>query len=231
MKHRVQRSRIRVFLCLALLCNILVLSSACKKPELPPGTEAAKVPLVVRGTGADLYSVFDDEQKVKVDFTRTNNELAVSPGVYTLLMNESRLQVTVREGIREEVQAGSLIVNGSGIDLYELYDGNGREKMDFRYTGKGVEVFPGTYQVFLHGVGRKVTAKAGSREVLETGTLAVGGTGKELYYVYDEEENKKLVFRSVGKEIEMFSGTYIVVVQDKKYTGTVKAKEKTVIVP
>ncbi len=229
MKHRGRSSCIRALMCIALLCNIFFLLSACKKPEPPPGTEAAKVTLVVKGTGQDLYSVYDEEQKVKVDFTRTNNELAVSPRVYTLLLNGSRMKVTLREGSSKEVQAGSLLVKGSGIDLYEIFDGNGREKMDFRHTGKEIEIFPGTYQVFLHGVGRTVTVKAGSQETIGTGTLAVAGAGQELYSVYDENEKKKLDFRGVGREIELFPGTYVVLVQDKKYTGTVKAEEKTVI--
>jgi hypothetical protein len=71
--------------------------------------------------------------------------------------------------------------------------------------------------------------KEGSHETLETGTLVVMGTGQELYSVYDEKENKKLDFRSVGREIELLPDTYVVIVQDKKYTGTVKAEEKTVI--
>ena len=210
---------------------IFPLCPACKQTEeaktIPKTGE--KVPLMVQGIGQDMYYVYDKTGNKKIDFKKTNSAIGLSPGIYTLILNGAGKHVTVEKGKVPVVETGLLSVNGAGEDLFYVFDSTGKKKYDFRKTNGKIEMFPGTYMVFLNNVGRTVTVKAGKETVLATGILSVEGPEKKLYYVYDSTGKKQLDFRMTEREIELFPDDYLIMLNQNKATGEVRADEKTTV--
>ena len=221
----------RIFSIFCSLVLILIICIGCKsKDERKPVSEPGKkIPLMVQGIGQDMYYVYDETGNKKIDFKKTNSAIGLTPGTYTIILNGVSKHVTIQKGEVPVVETGILSVIGSGQDLFYVFDSSGKKKYGFRKTNGKIEMFPGSYMIFLNNVGRAVTVQAGEEAVLDTGILTVKGPEKELYYVYDSTGRKRLDFRMTGREIELFPDDYIIMIDQNKATGEVRANEKTTV--
>ena len=175
--------------------------------------------------------MFDEAGQKKLGFTHTGNALEVPPGSYTVVLNNTRKKATVAEDQETVLSAGTLVVAGSGKDLYEVYDETGSHKLNFKYTNREMEFFDGAYVLRLNNSTSNASVHAGDKTIVEAGTVIVPGDGQDLYEVYDEPGTNKLSFTATGKALELFPGTYTVVCKQKKHTVVVKAKQETAVTP
>jgi len=199
-------------------------STAAETAE-PDGEKGS---VLVSGLGVDLFEVFAADGETKVGFTRTNQPLEVPAGSYVVVLNGSRGTASVSSGERTFVSSGAVFVGGTGVNLYEIYGGDG-EKLQFKSTGQMTELLPGTYEVALHGIRQSVEVEAGGQTELATGRLTVAGDGGKLYEVYDSEGTRKLDFTSTGREIELFPGAYLVRSAAGQQQATVVAGQLTTV--
>lgn len=219
---------------LSIFCSLMLFLFICpgckpKEETKPVSKPGKKVPLMVQGIGQDMYYVYDETGNKKIDFKKTNSAIGLAPGTYTVILNGVSKHVTIQKGEVPVVETGILSVSGSGQDLFYVFDSAGQKKYDFRKTNGKIEMFPGSYMVFLNNVGRAVTVQTAEEAVLDTGILTVKGPEKHLYYVYDSTGKKRLDFRMTGREIELFPDDYIIMIDQEKTTGEVRANEKTTV--
>jgi len=59
--------------------------------------------------------------------------------------------------------------------------------------------------------------------------IGVGGTGEDLYYVFDESGENKLAFTGTNKKIEIFEGSYVLTLNGSTATASVRPGEETVV--
>jgi hypothetical protein len=123
----------------------------------------------------------------------------------------------------------SVVVSGTGHDLYYVFDAKGEQKINFTGTNKEIALPPGTYTVSLHNIRKTVDAAAGQKVVLKSGTLVVTGIGQDLYSVYDSTGEEKLDFKKTNSEIELFPGTYVVSLCGTQQTVKVQAGTKEIV--
>jgi hypothetical protein len=123
----------------------------------------------------------------------------------------------------------SVVVLGTGQDLYYVFDAKGEQKIDFTGTNKEIVLPPGTYTVSLHNIRQTVDAVAGQKVALESGTLVVTGIGQDLYSVYDSTGKEKLDFKKTNREIELFPGTYQVSLNNIQQIVGVQAGSKEIV--
>jgi outer membrane protein assembly factor BamB len=129
----------------------------------------------------------------------------------------------------ESANPASVVVAGTGNDLYYVFDATGEQKIDFTSTNEEIQLPPGTYTVSLQGIRQTVEAAAGQKVVLESGTLVLTGIGQDLYSVYDATGKEKLNFKTINGEIELFPGTYIVSLNGVRQTVKVQAGSKEIV--
>jgi len=186
--------------------------------------------LLVAGQGHALYYVFHAESGEKVDFTRTGSEMPLPAGKYKVTLQGVEKEVLIHRDEQYKLACGTLLVNGIGKDLYEVYDKDGQVKLNFTSTGQALEFFPGSYIVQLHGISQNVTVFSGDTSVTNTGRLLVSGNASDLYYVFDQNGQDKLDFTRVDNEMELLPGSYVVKVQERHMTAEVKPDEITELV-
>jgi hypothetical protein len=161
-------------------------------PADPVTTKIESAGLVVAGTGASRYTVYDDAGK-KVQ------------GV--------RKPVTVREGQRASLTSGTLVVAGAGASTCAVYDAAGKKVLGAGMTKTVFELFPGNYIVELQSVRKPVTVREGQQASLAAGTLVVAGTGASTCAVYDAAGKKVLSAGMTKTVFELFPGNYVVELQ------------------
>jgi hypothetical protein len=207
-------------------------AQAGKTASTAPTDQArAQASIVVSGEGLDLYHVMDKSGKKSLGFTRTGKGLSMPAGSYVVVINNTRKAVTLSPGQPTELACGSIMVTGTGKDLFEVYDEAGTNKLGFKRTGGEMELFAGPYMVKLNNSSRRVAVKPGEKTVLEAGSLVVPGDGKALYEVYDEAGKNKLGFTGTGKPMELLPGAYTVICNQKKRPVVVEAKQQISVEP
>jgi hypothetical protein len=119
--------------------------------------------LMVSGTGKQGYEVYDDIGKKRLSYERpTNSVTEILPGTYTVNLNASRQHVTVTPGQQAVVQAGSLVVSGTGN--YEVFDDSGKKRLTYERPANSVtELLPGTYVVKVGQQSFRAVVRAGQR--------------------------------------------------------------------
>jgi len=185
----------------------------------------------VSGTGTDDFYVYDTAG-TQLDYTDTNKVIEVFAGTYTVSLNDTRQTATVQGSEKITLEAGRLIVSGSTptSTLYYVYDSEGRQ-LDSTYVNRETELFPSSYIVSLNDTTQTASIQAGEETLLVSGTLSVSSlstSGNTLFYVYDDARNE-LDHAITNKEVELFSGTYTVSLNDTQATATVQPGEKTVV--
>ncbi len=173
------------------------LVEAGQKTVLSAGT------LLVSGTGADRYSVYDREGQL-LGSAPTNSEIELFPGTYIAELGGSRQTVVVEAG--NQLEAGQVQVFGPGSGLYGLYDSH-EQLLDTASLNQWVELFPGTYHLRLNGTGQTVEVEAGQAVSVPAGAIQVSGTGQDIWYVLDEQENR-LAYAHTNQSLPLFGGSY-----------------------
>jgi hypothetical protein len=189
---------------------------------------------MVSGTGKQGYVVFDDIGKKRLTYERpTNSATELPPGTYTVVLNSSRQRVAVTPGQQAVVQAGSLVVSGTGKQGYVVFDDAGKHRLTYdRPTNWVTELFPGTYTVVLNSSRQRVTVTPGQQAVVQAGSLVVSGTGKQGYEVFDDTGKDRLTYeRPMNSVTELLPGTYVVKVGKRSFTALVKAGERVTVGP
>jgi hypothetical protein len=185
--------------------------------------------IVVAGTGQDLYYVFDasDQQQLATAFT--NKPIELFPGNYTVVVNGVRQPVIVDAKRQTIVDAGRVVVAGIGQDLYYVFDAAGGKQLATAFTNRAIELLPGSYTVVLNNVRQKTTVAAKRQTTVDAGRIVVPGTGSDLYYVHDSTGEKQLATAFTNREIELFPGSYVVVLNQIRRPAQVVAKTKVSI--
>ncbi len=129
----------------------------------------------------------------------------------------------------ESNKPGILLVTGSGTDLYEVYQKDGKTRVTFTNTSRAVELPPGNYQVKLGNKSRNVTVVSGEKTEIGTGSILVTGSGKALYAAYEATGQQKLDFTRTNRAIELLSGTYQIELCGTRRVVTVETGRETVV--
>ncbi len=190
--------------------------------------------LVVTGTGLDDYYVADAAgQTALTGHRKTSFVTELLNGSYTVVLNGSRQSVTIAGAQKAEVQAGDLIVSGTGVDDYYVADANGQTALTgHRRTNFATELLPGTYTVVLNGSRQSVTMPGGQKTEVRAGNLLVSGSGADDYYVADANGQTALTgHRRINTATELLAGTYVVRSKDSKLTVQVRAGRTTTAKP
>ncbi len=190
--------------------------------------------LVVAGAGTDNYYVADETgERDLTGYKRTGTTVEMPAGNYVVRLNGTRASVRVRSGRPVEVQAGSLVVSGSGADNYYVADSTGeRDLTGYRRTSAPVELLPGTYVVRLMGTRAGATVKGGARTEVVAGSLVVSGTGADNYYVADSTGDRDLTgYRRTGTPVELLPGPYVVRLGEHRLLVQVRPGEQIATTP
>lgn len=169
-----------------------------KKTVLSAGT------LLVSGSGANRYSVYDEQGQV-LGSAPTNSEIELFPGTYVVELGGSRQTVVVEAG--NQLAAGRLRVFGPGAGRYELYDSD-EQQIATALLNQSVELFPGTYHLRLNGTGQTVEVAADQAVSVPAGAIQVRGTGQDIWYVLDAQENR-LAYAHTNQTLPLFGGSYL----------------------
>ena len=185
----------------------------------------------VAGQGLDLWDLYPVGSDEKVDFTSTGKALKAPIGKYEIQLNGIRRPVTVVVGAEAVVPSAMLEVAGLGRDLCEVWDAEGKRKLNFKFTNKPFELLAGDYQVKLNGVAAVVRIKPPAPTIVKPGSVLVRGDGNAQYAVFDKPGRTKLNFTQVGKPIELLAGEYLVETGGKKLPAVVVAGKQTIVKP
>ncbi len=186
----------------------------------------------VSGTGEDTYEVFDSTGTgTLMASAETNEDIMLSPGDYTVFLNESVQTVTVQAGKKEILTAGVVSVAGIGDDKYYVYDETGTgDYLAYAKLNEEIELFPDIYVLGLNNSRQSVAVEAGEKSVPVPGSVIVSGTGQDLFYVYNDDlSGDSLAYAKTNQDINLFPGDYIASINDTTETATVKAGEKTIL--
>jgi len=217
-------------LAIAAVCVAIYLKladSSARRQEQAPMIQGTGR-FVVEGTGTDLFYVHSLSGD-RVSYTRTNSDIELEPGHYTVLVNASSQEIEVRAGEETRIKLSAVTVKGISQDLFEVYDAEVKKKLQFKHTNKQIELIPGIYAVSMHGSARRIKLFPGEIRVLEAGLLSATGGDCALYDVYDETGTRKLDSRSAGQKVELLPGTYTVVCGDQRWVKEVFAGRLTTV--
>ncbi len=122
--------------------------------------------VIVLGAGLDDYTVSEASSNRYLTYRKTNAPMDVFPGNYVVAVNGSAQSVTVREGQRTSVTAGSVVVEGLGTDDYTVTEASSQKYLTYRQTNRLLEVLAGEYVVGLSGSSQSVSVRAGQKTAL-----------------------------------------------------------------
>jgi len=148
---------------------VVILNGSRRPAVVKPGEETRLETgvLLVKGLGKDLYDVFDKTGQDKLHFTRTNQPTELFEGEYVVKMNNASTPASVRAGEETVVEAGSVLVEGDGKTLYEVYDQDSTHKLNFTATGRVMEMLPGSYTIVCAGKQYPAEVKAGQQTTIK----------------------------------------------------------------
>lgn len=169
--------------------------------------------IIVRAWGNDRYSV--NEGDTELAGKETNEELEFFPGTYTVKLNNTSKTVPIQANVRTELNAGAILVSGTGNSSYYLL--NGEDELGTKKTGETLEVFNGTYTVKLNeDIKENIIIASGIINTsLNSLALVFNGTGNFPYYVFystaaDFDTENALATTTSDKTLDLFTGKYIV---------------------
>ena len=212
----------------------VVLNASRQRVTVTPGQQAVVQAgsLVVSGAGKQGYEVYDDTGKDRLTYERpTNSVTELLPGTYTVVLNASRQRATVTPGQQAVVQAGTLVVSGTGKQGYEVFDDTGKDRLTYeRPTNSVTELLPGTYTVILNASRQHATVTPGQQAVVKAGSLVVSGAGMQGYEVFDETGKDRLTYeRPTNSVTEILPGTYTVALNASRQRVTVTQGQQAVV--
>lgn len=144
-----------------------------------------------------------------------------------MFLNKSVRRVVVQPGKKEILTAGVVSVAGNGDDRFHVYDETGTgDELAYAKLNEEIELLPGQYTLSLNNSRQLVTVDAGEKTVPVPGLLTVSGTGDDYFYVYyDDQSGSDLAHVKTNEEIKLFSGDYIVSLNDTQQTVSIQDGE------
>ena len=171
-------------------------------------TEPEKEQLAcIAGAGGGTYFSADDASQLKDAFAVVKEEI-----VKTI-----------------EAEYGILNVLGTGRDLYDVYDDEGLEKLDYARTNQPIRLAPGIYGIRLQGVFQEVEVRANEETLVGSGRIRVTGLGEALYAIYDTDGNRKIDFTRTNREIELLAGKYLLELNNARQPIKIETGRETLI--
>jgi hypothetical protein len=110
--------------------------------------------------------VFDAAGTKSLKDAHTNGEIELLPGSYQVLLNEISQTVNVRAGQKTVVQAGSVVVSGTGKSKYSVFDAAGTKSLKDAHTNGEIELLPGSYVVKVNDRTFNAQVRAGQRTTI-----------------------------------------------------------------
>ena len=123
---------------------------------------------------------------------------------------------------------GTLVVTGTGDDLYYVFDSTGTQKAGFAKTNSEMTLPAGTHLVTLNGSRQPVTVQPNATTTVAAGSVLVSGAGQDLYHVFGADGQDKLGFTATGKAFELLPGEYVVRLNGTREKLSVEAGAQTV---
>jgi hypothetical protein len=208
-------------------------------PALSQPTLAARAPSVatgtamVAGTGNATYYVYDAAGKTILKSEWTNKAVGLPPGNYLIDLNSTgtKQPLTVREGQKATVTAGTAMVTGTGKGQYVVYDAAGKNILISESTNKAVELLPGDYLINLNATGTKqpLTVREGQTTTVTAGTAMMAGTGKSSYLLYDASGKTLVTTGWTNAAIELLPGNYLIQLNHTTQPLTVREGQQATV--
>ena len=205
-------------------------------PAAPPasGADVSDSPaessgVVVSGRSQDYYSVLDAAGTKQLGYLQTEKPLNLFPGNYQVDLHGTRRTVAVAAGRRTTLRTGTASVSGTGKDYFSVLDATGKKQLGYLLTNRVLELFPGEYQLMLHGASTTATIRAGRDTTVAAGRVVVPGSGATYYSVLDAQGETRLAYVNTNVEVELLPGTYIVDMNNTRRTAQVSAGGRTVV--
>ncbi len=185
----------------------------------------------VTGLGYFDYHVYDILEKNRLyDGRDINKEVEMFAGDYVIYVNGSKRTAKIVEGQQTELKVGALTVTGVGRGSYRVYDETGKNELVYYQSipvNNVVELFEGTYTIYLNGTKQVAQVKTNQKTVIPSyvaTTQATGGQYGELYANGD--------FISSGyfyEQLELFTGTYSLKINGKTQTIVAQSGTPTIV--
>jgi len=96
--------------------------------------------LLVTASGASQYKVFDAPGKEQLNSVSTNESIELEAGFYQVRLGGSTQLVSIWAGEETRLGGGTVLVEGTGEDLYSVYDVSGYRKADFTRTNRSIDL-------------------------------------------------------------------------------------------
>lgn len=215
-------------------------SNPAAAPPTPPtapaasGADVSDSPaeasgVIVSGRKQDYYAVFDAAGTKQLGYLQTEKALDLFPGTYVVDLHGIKRTVAVAAGRRTNLRTGTLSVAGTGKDYFTVFDDSGKTQLGYLQTNRLLELFPGEYQVTLHGVSTKAAVQGGRDTTVAAGRIVVPGSGSTYYAVLDARGGTQLAYVTTNTEVELLPGTYTVDVNGTRRSAEVTAGGRTVV--
>lgn len=189
-------------------------------------TEIKTGTLIVRGSTSEYYYVSNAEG-TQLSYNSLEKSLAFFPGSYTVKVNGTESKADIVAGQFTELETGSIVVKGLTEEYYYVFDSKGKQ-LSYQGLNKALAFFPGKFQIRVNKSVMEAESIAGDNREYQTGSLIVGGSGSEYYYVSDKAGNQ-LSYNSLNKPLSFVSGEYSVRFGDSTRTATITAGQMTTV--
>ena len=121
--------------------------------------------VTVSGNGNDPYYVYDADGN-PLDVSKTNGEVELFPGAYTITLNHVSQIANIGAGASAVLETGTLTVSGTGNDYCKIYDAGGNQ-LKLAKTNESTALFPGTYTVIFNHASQTAGIEAGDSVSLD----------------------------------------------------------------
>ncbi len=185
----------------------------------------------VTGLGYFDYHIYDLLEKDRLyDGRDINKEVEMFAGDYVINVNGTKRTAKIVEGQQTELKIGALVVTGVGRGSYRVYDETGKNELVYYQStpvNNVIELFEGTYTVYLNGTKQVAQVKTNQKTVIPSyvaTTQAKEGQYGELY------ANSDSIFSGYFYEqLELFTGTYSLKIDGKTQTLVAQSGAPTII--
>ncbi len=190
--------------------------------EIRAGEEAkcSTGTLIISGNNTDYYQVMDSN-KVQLAHEVLSKATSLFPGNYTVQVNGTEVNATVRVREMTEIRCGGLLASGATGEIYYVLDRDNKQ-LSHTALGTSLSLLPGAYEVKVNNTSRKANVVPGKVTELTTGMLIVSGLTDEYYYVTDTL-GQALNYQTLNKPLAFFPGEYQVKVNNTTIVARVTA--------
>lgn len=182
---------------------------------------------VVTGKAIDDYNVHNSSDEM-LKQVPTNDAIDLYAENYIIKLNNVEKNISITNGQHMELAAGSVLIEGTGDNQFSITDKN-HTPLVSKFTREEAELFPGDYIAILNNTQKNFSVNAGNITELPSGSLLVTGNGDANYYVYTLDE-EYLGFAKTGKVIELFTGDYLIRLNNMEVVRTVEEGGNQVVV-